>query len=211
VPLFDIFRRKPEPPEQPAPAAVTEPDVGVAVDACTEDWRIRGRVLVEGRLLDALNRRDPLGIVGAEWAPVDGSAPFESVPGLRNVDPFDLLIVFADADTVPARSADETAAHRRPKDTFDVAVDLAPFQVVGTVHLYPGLDPTSLLEHSTDLFAALTGSVAALATGARIGPAEPCTILVNRSYLTRVEQVDEATMRAVLASRPGRPPVSMQQ
>ena len=127
---------------------------------------------------------------------------FEAVPGLRTLDPFDLLLVFARPETMPARTPEETAARRRSKEMFDVLVDLAPFQVVGTVHLYPGLDASSLLDHATDLFIAFTGAVAALPSGQRLGPTEPTTILVNRSYLTHVEQVDEVTMRAVLASRP---------
>jgi len=200
VPLFDIFRKKPASP--PPPRAAPE-EAGAPIDACTEDWRIRGRVVVEGRLLDALNRRDPLGLVSAEWAPVDGSAPFEAVPGLRTLDPFDLLLVFARPETMPSRTAEETAARRRSKETFDVLVDLPPFQVVGTVHLYPGLDASSLLGHATELFIAFTGAVAAMPSGQRVGPTEPTTILVNRSYLTHVEQVDEVTMRAVLASRTG--------
>ncbi|MCU0504165.1 MAG: hypothetical protein MUE82_00095 [Chloroflexi bacterium] len=202
MPLFDLFRRK---PAQGGPQAAPAAEPGAPIDACTEDWRIRGRVNVEGRLLDALNRRDPIEILSAEWAPTDGSAPFEAVPGLRTLDPFDLLIVFARPETMPARTPEETAARRRSKDTFDVLVDLAPFQVVGTVHLYPGLDASSLLDRGTDLFIAFTGAVAALPTGRRVGPDEPTTILVNRSYLTHVEQVDEVTMRAIMATRPGGP------
>ncbi len=199
MPFFDFLRKKPT----PAPAIQARPpeEEGVPIDACTEDWRIRGRVAAEGRLLDVLNRRDPISVISAEWAPVDGSAPFEPVPGLRTLDPFDLLLVFARPETMPARSLEESAARRRSKEMFDVLVDLAPFQVVGTVHLYPGLDSSSLLEHSTDLFSAFTGAIAGLADGRHVGPEEPTTILVNRSYLTHVEQVDEVTMRAVLASR----------
>ncbi len=201
MPLFDIFRRKPQAAEPPQEAPAQEP--GTPIDACTEDWRIRGQVAIDGRLLDALNRRDPLSIVSAEWAPIDGSAPFEAVPGLRTLDPFDLLVVFARPDSMPARSLEEIAARRRSKDSFDVLVDLSPFQVVGTVHLYPGLGASSLLERSSDLFIAFTGAVAALPSGQRVGPGEPTTIMVNRSYLTHVEQVDEDTMRAVLASGAG--------
>ena len=200
MPLFDFFRKKTPPPAPPVAPAVP----GVPIDTCTEDWRIRGRVVIDGRLLDALGRREPLEILAAEWGPIDGSAGFEPVPGLRTIDPFDLLIVFARPETMPARTPEESAARRRMKDTFDVLVDLAPFQVIGTVHLYPGLDPTSLLEHSTDLFAAFTGAVATVGTGQRVGPDDPTTILVNRSYLTHVEQVDGATMRAVQAPRPAR-------
>ncbi len=203
MPLLDIFRRKPASGAGPAPAAPSEP--GAPIDACTEDWRIRGRVDVQGRLLDALNRREPIEIVSVDWAPIDGSKDFEPVPGLRTIDPYDLLVVFARPETMPSRTPEESAAHRRVKDSFDVLIDMPPFQVAGTVHLFPGLMPTTLLDHGTDLFAALTGAVTHVAGVTRIGPPEPSTVLVNRSYITHVEQVDEVTLRAVQASRSGSP------
>jgi hypothetical protein len=204
VPLLDMFRRKAA-PAPPAVPVTTPPEPGVPIDATTEDWRIRGRVDVQGRLLDALNRREAITIVSVDWAPVDGSKEFEPVPGLRTIDPYDLLLVFARPETMPSRTLEASAAHRRVKESFDVLLDVPPFQVAGTVHLFPGLLPDTLLDHGTDLFAALTGAVAHLAGATRIGPPEPSTILVNRSYITHVEQVDEVTMRAVHASRSGEP------
>lgn len=210
MPLLDIFRRKPAPAATPGTAAgsgTAAAEAGTPLDAVTEDWRIRGRVRVQGRLLDALNRREPIEIVSVDWAPVDGSKGFEPAPGLRTIDPYDLLLVFARPETMPARTPDESAAYRRSKETFDILVDVPPFQVVGTVHLFPGLLPDTLLDHGTDMFTAFTGAVASTAVAGRIGPGEPSTIIVNRSYITHVEQVDEVTMRAVQASRPpGAPP-----
>jgi len=187
MPLFDFLRR-PAPKAEPAPPPV-EP--GTAFDCCTEDWRIRGRVAATGRLLDSMNRREALEIGAAEWAPLDGTAAFQAAPGLKSVDPYDVLLVFAAASTMPSRSPESSAAHRRSKETYDVILEVPPFHVVGTVHLYPGLQPATLLDHSTNLFVAVTGAVVLLGD-VRVGPDEPATILVNRSYITRVHEVEDA-------------------
>lgn len=190
MPVFDFLRRsKAAPPAPPPPAA--PPQSGMPFDCCTEDWRIRGRVEATGRLLDSLNQREALDIADAEWAPLDGSADFQPVPGLKSVDPYDVLVVFASAATMPGRSLEASAAHRRSKEMYDVILEVPPFHVVGTVHLYPGLDPLTLLDHATNLYVAVTGGVV-LHGEARLGPAEPTTILVNRSYTTRIHQVEDA-------------------
>ena len=190
MPLFDFLRRSKTPP--PPPPASAAPDTpGMPFDCCTEDWQIRGRVNVSARLLDSLNRREALDIADAEWAPLDGSADFQAVPGLKSVDPYDVLVVFASAATMPGRSQEASAAHRRSKEMYDVILEVPPFHVVGTVHLYPGLDPLTLLDHSTNLYVAVTGGIV-LHGEARVGPEEPTTILVNRSYITRVHQVEDA-------------------
>jgi len=190
MPFLDIFRRSRTPAATPPPTAEAVPS-GMPFDCLTEDWRIRGRVAATGRLLDYLNRREALEIADPEWAPLDGSADFQSVPGLKSVDPYDVLVVFASAATMPGRSAETTAAHRRSKETYDVILEVPPFHVVGTAHLYPGLDPLTLLDHATNLYVAVTGGVV-LHGEARVGPDEPTTILVNRSYITRVHQVEDA-------------------
>ncbi len=190
MPIFGFFRK----PAAKAAAAVpgSGPDeAGMPFDCCTEDWRIRGRVPATGRLLDSMNRREALEITGAEWAPLDGSAEFQAVPGLKSIDPYDVLVVFATASTMPSRSPEASAAHRRSKEMYDVALEVPPFHVVGTVHLYPGLEPATLLDHATNLFVAVTGAVVLL-EGSRVGPDVPTTILVNRSYITRVHQVEDA-------------------
>ena len=190
MPLFDFLRRPKAPPAAPPPP-VAPVGPGVPFDCCTEDWRIRGRIAVTGRLLDSLNRREVLDISDAEWVALEGSTEFHAVPGLKSVDPYDVLVVFASAATMPGRSQDTLAAHRRSKNMYDVILEVPPFHVVGTVHLYPGLEPSTLLDHATDLYVAVTGGVVLHGT-ARVGPDEPTTVLVNRSYLTRIDQVDDA-------------------
>jgi hypothetical protein len=145
-------------------------------------------------LLDALDRREPLAIEAVEWAPIDGSSGFEPVPALQTVDPYDLVLVFAGPDTMPERSADEVAAHRRAREHFGVLLDLPPFRVAGVVLLYPATEPSSLLDRAAGLFFAVTDADAAVGD-VRIGPETPTTILANRSYLTHVEQIERAGPR----------------
>ncbi len=104
---------------------------GIAFDGLTEDWRLLGIMEISGRLSDALNRREAIAIRDVSWAPIDGSEPFSPAPGLRSIDPYDLIIVLAGEDTLPRFSDDEKAAHRVHKVTYDVALEVPPFRVRG--------------------------------------------------------------------------------
>ena len=79
---FDFLKRK-KPPETPAGAPAGVAPQGVAFDGMTEDWRLTGRMMIEGRLSDALNKREPIDIVDVQWGPVDGSEPMVAAPGLK--------------------------------------------------------------------------------------------------------------------------------
>src|SRR5262249_12087879 len=97
VPLNFLRRKKAEAPVGPSasmPAAATRPArTGVAFDGITEEWRLVGRMDVEGRLSDALNKRESIAIHDVQWAQIDGSAPLVQAPGLKSVDPYDLILV----------------------------------------------------------------------------------------------------------------------
>ena len=105
------------------PVAVPTPSGagGIAFDGLTEEWRLVGIMDVTGRLSDALNRRDAISIRDVNWAPLDGSEPFSAVPGLRSIDPYDLIVVLAGEGTLPDFSEDEKAALANPLfgDHFD--------------------------------------------------------------------------------------------
>ena len=151
---FDFLKRKKEPKPQAATAAqaaASEP-AGIPFDGLTEDWRLVGRMLIDGRLSDALNRREPISITDVRWAPVDGSGPLVPAPGLKTVDPYDLVIVLAGDATLPEMDDDERSAHRVHKVSYEVALEVPPYRVVGTVFLYPGSEPDSLLNRSSDMF-----------------------------------------------------------
>ena len=107
---------------------------------------------IDGRLSDALNRREAIAIGDVSWAPIDGSEPFTPAPGLKSVDPYDLIVVLAGEATLPPLSEAEKAAHKVHKVPYDVALEAPPFRVFGTVYLFPGSEPERLLDRATEMF-----------------------------------------------------------
>jgi hypothetical protein len=191
---FDFLRRKKD--EQPAPSR--EADGGrpsaklIPFDGLTEEWRLRGRMGVEGRLSDALNKREALAIADVSWAPIDGSDGFTPVPGLKSIDPYDLIIVLAGEATQPPLSEAEKVAHKVHKIPYDVALEAPPFRIIGTVYLYPGSEPDRLLDRATEMFVPVVDANAYLGD-VQVSDPEIDAILVNRFYLRGVEQVDKRT------------------
>ena len=191
------FLRRGKKGKEPAKGAGVPSRVrtGVPFDGLTEDWRLVGFMDVEGRLSDTLNRRESIPLSDVSWAPVDGSAGFSPVPGLQKVDPYDLIAVLASDRTLPELSEAEKAAFKVHKVAYDVALEAPPFRVVGTVYLYPGSEPDRLLDRSSELFVPVIDAVAF--HGDRpIGDPDVNVILVNRSYLRGVRQVDRQTVAA---------------
>jgi hypothetical protein len=194
---FNFLRRK---KDQPAGGdsttrggAPTGPRAtAVQFDGLTEEWRLVGRMLVEGRLSDALNKREAVPLSDVRWAPIDGSAGFTEVPGLKSVDPYDLIIVLAGAASLAPLTESEKVAHKVHKIAYDVALEAPPFRVIGTVYLYPGSEPDRLLDRATEMFVPVVDAVAYLGDQAVSDP-EIDTILVNRFYLRGVEQIDKRT------------------
>jgi hypothetical protein len=167
-------------------------DGGVAFEGFTEDWRLVGRMKVEGRLSDALNRREPIAISSMSWAPMDGSGPLAPAPGLKSVDPYDLVIVLAGDDSIPEMTEAQRAANKIHKVSYEVALEVPPYRVVGTVLLYPGSEPDSLLHRSSEMFVPVVDAVAMIGNEPVV-TAPDTAILVNRQYLRGVEQVDART------------------
>jgi hypothetical protein len=192
---FDFLKRKRAPGSESAPTAAGSPATsigeGIAFDGLTEDWRLVGRMLVSGRISDALNRREPISIVDVMWAPVGGSEPLAPAPGLKSVDPYDLILVLTGDDSLPD-NVEERAAHRVHKVSYEVALEVPPYRVIGTILLYPGSEPDSLLSRSSEMFIPVVDATATL--GDRpVGEMAVTTILVNRQYLRGVEQIDVRT------------------
>jgi hypothetical protein len=199
MPFGFLKRRKPElapAPAEPPPAPEPPRPTGAAFVALTEDWRLAGRMEVKDRLSDALNRRESLAIHDVTWGPPDGSAPMEPAPGLRNVDPYDLILVIAGEGSLPPLTETEQAAIKVHKVSYDVALEVPPFRVLGTVHLFPGTDPTRLLERGQEMFLPVTAAIAMMGDQP-VSEQELEVILVKRFYLRGVEQVDRDTGRAV--------------
>jgi len=155
-------------------------------DGLTEDWRLTGRMNVEGRLLDALNRRESIPLSDVEWAPIDGSSPLVAAPGLRSIDPYDLIAVLAGPDTLPEYTEEQHAAHRVRKDPYEVEIEAPPFRIRGTVHLFPGTDAKVLMEAAAEMFVPLTQAVAYVDDRPVADPGIE-VVLVNRLYVRGVE------------------------
>lgn len=204
---FGFLRRRP--PSQPSGAAAAggpalpEGSRGIAFDALTEEWRLVGMMHVVGRLSDALNRRETIAISEVRWAPVEDPTALAPVPGLKAVDPYDLIVVFAGPDSVPPMSEAAREAHRVHKVPYDVALEAPPFRVVGTIHLYPGSEPERLLDRATEMFVAATDAYVFLG-GRELEWARGQTVLVNRFYLRGIEQIDRRTLERVVPL-PGQP------
>ena len=191
MPFDFLKRKKPQAADAPAPKAA-DSTPGIPFDALTEEWHLVGRMQVSGRMSDALNKREPIAIDDVSWAPVDGSAGLAPAPGLKSVDPYDLVIVVAGDDSLPEMSTDERTAHRVHKVSYEVALEVPPYRVVGTVYLYPGSEPDSLLNRSSEMFVPIVEATATLGDQL-VGGGPAAAILVNRQYLRGVEQVDVRT------------------
>jgi hypothetical protein len=194
VPLNFLRRKKAAPQTLHDAGTKTSPvgRTGIVFDGMTEEWRLMGRMSVEGRMSDALNKREAIAIADVTWAPIDGSAPMVAVPGLKSVDPYDLILVLAGEGSLPEFTDDERAAYKIHKVAYDVALEAPPFRVVGTVYLHPGSEPNRLLDRATEMFVPVVDAVAMYGEQ-RVGDPEVETILVNRFYLRGVEQVDKRT------------------
>jgi len=204
---FGFLRRRPssQPAGPPAGGETAEPEGsrGTAFDALTEEWRLVGTMHVVGRLSDVLNRRETVAIGDVRWAPIDDPAALAPVPGLKALDPYDLIVVLAGPDSVPPMTDAEREAHRVHKVAYDVALEAPPFRVVGTVHLYPGSEPERLLDRATEMFVPATDAYVFVA-GRELEWARGQTVLVNRSYLRGIEQIDRRTLQRVVPL-PGQP------
>jgi hypothetical protein len=191
---FDFLKRKKSDgatSSKESPPHKARPSRGIPFDGLTEEWRIVGNMEIDGRLSDALNKRESVTIGDVQWAPVDGSEPLAPAPGLKAVDPYDLIIVLAGEASLPPLNDEERTAHRVHKVSYDVALEVPPFRVVGTVFLHPGSEPERLLDRATEMFVPVVDATAYY-EGNPVGPAMDA-VLVNRFYLRGIEQVDRRT------------------
>ncbi len=179
------------PADARADASAAPPD-GVRTapfEAFTEETRIVGRVRVDGRLSDALNRRVPIPVYGTQRGPVE-LPDLAPAPDLAEIDPYDLVVVTAGPDSQPEIPPERRAALRSRRTRYDVCCEVPGGFVCGTVHLHPGTVPEDLLGHRPELFVAVTDA------DVRIGGAAPDAQLdvafVNRTYLRTVVPLDEA-------------------
>ena len=161
--------------------------VGVRFEGLTEDWRLSGRMHVDGRLSDVLNRRETIAISDVQWAPIDGSGPMVPASGLKSIDPYDLIAVLAGPDTLPDFTDEERAARRVRKEPYQVVLEAPPFRILGTVHVFPGTDPRQMLDQAPEMFVPLTAAVAYV-DDRRVADPGVEVVLVNRLYVRGIEE-----------------------
>ncbi len=171
------------------PSASGSPKRGVSFEAITEDWRLAGRMDIDGRLSDALNQGVKIAIHDVRWGPPEAGAILEPAPGFESVDPYDLILVTAGDESLPPLTDAERAALVIQKTPFLVTLEVPPYRVVGTVYLFPGSGPERLMDRSAGMFLPVTNASATL-DGAKVTEPDADVLLVNRSYLRGVEQVD---------------------
>ena len=138
------------------------------------------------------------------WATLDALDDTTPAPGLQKVDPYDLIVVLAGDRTLPPLNDAEKAALRVHKVAYDVVLEVPPFRVLGKVFLHAGSEPERLMDRSSDLFFPVTNAVV-LAGKAQLGAAASDVVLVNRSYLRGVEQVEGLELGAEREARPDEP------
>ena len=189
---FDFLKRKKAPDGADVTPAAAPVQEGIQFEGLTEEWRLLGRMVIPGRMSDALNKREPIPIVDVQWAPIDDSEALAPAPGLKSVDPYDLVIVLAGGDTLAGMTEEERAAHRVHKVSYEVAIEVPPYRVIGTVYLHPGSEPDSLLSRSSEMFVPIVAATAMMGE-TRVGPDTASAVLVNRQYIRGVEQVDVRT------------------
>ena len=200
---FDFLKRRKDAAGTSSTTSTGRPvGRGVPFDGLTEEWRIVGEMHIAGRLSDALNKREAVTISDVRWAPVDGSEELSPAAGLKAVDPYDLILVMAGEATLPPLTDAERTAYKVHKVPYDVALEVPPFRVIGTVYMTPGSEPERLLDRATEMFVPV---VAATAYPGRAQMAEEMdAILVNRFYLRGIEPDRPAHRRAPRAP-PRRP------
>jgi hypothetical protein len=201
---FDFLKRNKSDPSGAGKEKGPDPDTGstvsapggahrgVAFEGLTEEWRLVGLMEIPGRLSDALNKRESITIADVQWAPFDGSAELVSAPGLKTIDPYDLIIVLAGEGSLPPLTDAERSANKVHKIAYDVALEVPPFRVVGTVYLFPGTEPDRLLDRATEMFIPLVDATA-YTDGRALTEENVDAVLVNRFYLRGVEQIDRRT------------------
>ena len=162
---------------------------GVSFEAITEDWRLSGQMDIDGRLSDALNQGEKLAIHDVRWGSPVAGAKMEPAPGFQTVDPYDLILVTAGDESLPPLTDAERAALVIQKTPFQVALEVPPYHVVGTVYLFPGSGPERLMDRSAGMFLPVTNAAATL-DGVKVTDPDADVLLVNRYYLRGVEQVE---------------------
>jgi len=184
-----LWTRRQETPPQAAITRQTDPRTDPSVHAFrawTESLIVTGRIRSSDRLSDALNKREHVRVESPTVVPI-GAGPDARYQALEMViDPCDLEGVLAPADE---RGPQERGARRIHKVRYPVIIEAGPFEVHGTIHIFPGNAPEFVSQHSGALFFPITNAVVRRGGRNVTGPSAD-VILVSRYTIKRITQVD---------------------
>ena len=151
----------------------------------TEDGRIDAILAQSGvKLPDALEKRAAINVNSARQGPNDGSS-LSPASGVKNVDPYDVMIAMPAQDGEPVVSDADREAWSKWRVAYNVTIEAPPFQVTGVLLLLPSQDPSSLTERGTELFLPVFAP-SILLDGVALTNTPRDAILVNRSHIRRV-------------------------
>ena len=151
----------------------------------TEDGRIDAVFAQSGvKLPDALEKRAAINVNSARQGPNDGSS-LSPASGVKNVDPYDVMIAMPAEDGEPVVSAADREAWSKFRVAYNVTFEATPFKVSGILLLLPSEDPMSLTERGTELFLPVFAP-SVLVDGVALMDIPRDAILVNRSHIRRV-------------------------
>ena len=158
-------------------------------------------MMIDGRLSDALNKREPIEIdrrpVGARSTAPSRWSPR---PVSRSVDPYDLVVVIAGDDSLPDMTEDGKAAHKRPQGLVrGRASRCRPTASSARSTSIRDPSPTACSSRSSEMFVPIVDATATMGDR-RVGPEAATAVLVNRQYIRGVEQVDRPDRRAPRAA-----------
>lgn len=154
--------------------------------AWTEDLYVSGFVVGSARLSDLLNQREPLKI---QQPKIHGlrSAGWPTRPsGDVVIDPFDLEFVLGHASTSP--DADQLAK-RIHKVRYPVLIEGQNFEIVGTMHVFPGNAPEYAVHRSSQLFLPIT-EPSVRRDQRLVSDRYTQVVLVNRYAVRNIRQLD---------------------
>ena len=203
---FELFRHRDR--AAPTPEGAGAPDTTVPVtgapstgaasiapfQAFTEDRRIVGRVRVEGRLSDTLNRRVPVPVFAVSTAPLASRDRLDETPELHELDPYELVVVASGPDSQSPMTVEQRAALRTRRDRYEVCIELTGASVCGVVHLHPGTDLTEITGHRPELFVPVTEAV--VRVGSEVEAPSLDVAFVNRAFVQSVVAIDHASRAA---------------
>jgi len=152
----------------------------------TEDLYISGFVSGATRLSDVLNAREPLKIEQPKIHALR-SAGWPTRPGGHVVvDPFDLEFVLGHAisDAGPDRST-----KRIHKVQYPVLIEGQSFEIVGTMHVFPGNAPEVAAHRSGQLFLPIT-QPSVRREQRLVSDRDTDVVLVNRYAIRSIRQLD---------------------